>query len=151
MTRDRISALISIIIGTVFLPFALKVRQNTAFANKNDPGSRFMPIIACAVLIVAGIGLLLSAPKEQKRFFTNKQWKDLLIGLGCAILYVFVMNFTGFLSATTVFLFVMCTLFLHGKKMALWKRIVYAVIVSGGIYFLFTNILGMRLPTGFLI
>lgn len=151
MTRDRISALIAIAIGAFFLPFSLKIQKATVFANKNDPGSRFFPVLACGIIIISGICLFITAPKDQKRYFTNKQWKDLAVGFGVTVLYVFVMNFTGFFSATAVFLFVMCTLFSRKRKIALWKRLLYGVVVSGAIYCLFTYVLNMRLQTGFLI
>ena len=151
MTRDRISALIAIVIGVLFLPLSLKIHTGGAFANKNDPGGQLLPLLACGILIVSGVCLFLTAPKEQKKYFTAKQWKDLGVVFGVAVLYVFIMSYTGFFSATAAFLFVMCTLFLKKKQWAVWKRLLYAVIVSGAIYVLFTNILGMRLPAGFLI
>ena len=151
MTRDKISGAMAITIGGLLLPFALGISTNNPFMKTTDIGPKFFPAMACVLLLIGGGGLIAFSPKEQDKYFSGRQWMDLILVYCLTLAYIFVMSKTGFLSATVVYLFILCSLFLREKHLAWWKRALYAIIIGGGIYCLFTYALEMRLITGFFI
>lgn len=67
------------------------------------------------------------------------------------ILYVLALKYIGFLISTPVFLIAVITLLADGQKVAIWKKIVYAAVVTGLAWYVFQGMLSMSLPKGMLL
>ena len=152
MTRDRLTALISIVFGATIIYLAkTTIGAPIGMMSRNDPGATMFPIIAGIVMVAAGVGLFITSNKQRPSYFGKEEW----INLGKVSLvfaaYVVCMKLLGFLVSTVVFLFVLSTLFLRGKKASILVRVVYSVVCSGAIYYIFRILLKLPLPTGLLI
>ena len=151
MTRDRVTGLISLVLGIGVFILTMP-KSNMA----NDVGPRAFPFITSGILVLCGLITILKEQKPQKPFFKKGKEgiKRFLAIWGVMILYVLGMYLIGFPIPTVAILFVMCMMFgndpEHNLKIGPVKAVVYAVIVTAVLYGLFSMILRLRLPVGIL-
>lgn len=121
----------------------------------NDPGPQIFPIIAAVVMIICGLMLIVQDKSKRddpkKPFFSKEEWGRFGLLLGAYVVYFFLLWLVGFIVATFIAMFVMCTMFSLGKVVAVWKRLLFAAVVTMGIYAAFYWGLGLRLPLGILL
>lgn len=147
--RDYIVGGILTLIGIAAILMSMQIKVKT---GSTDPGSRIFPLLASGLLTMCGAGVILSAAKsEEKDFLSGTGWKKLLVAFGCMVLYILALKYVGFLISTPVFLFAVITMLADGKKVAVWKKAAYALVVTGLSWYLFHNVLSMSLPGGILL
>lgn len=148
-TRDRIAGLASIALAAVVI--ILSFLQIPASKMAGDVGSRAFPLLSASVIAVCGLLLLLrKSKKEEKAFLLPFQWKRLIGILLLYLMYYLALNFLGFLVATPVFVFILCTLLATAaqKNVSVVKRIIFAVVATAAIYSIFQLVLRVTLPQG---
>ncbi|MDR1210713.1 MAG: tripartite tricarboxylate transporter TctB family protein [Spirochaetaceae bacterium] len=151
INKDRATGLIVIGAGIFFTLLSLQLPPSRM---PEDIGPKVFPIIACSIMILCGTGLIIQKTDEAKEgekrkpFFSKLEWKRFLVLLGAYILYFVLLYTVGFIPATLIAMFIVSTLFSEGRKEAVWKRIVFSVIVTTFIYIAFYRGLGLRLPLG---
>ena len=144
MTKNRITSLVAIIFG---ISIGIATFQLDTSIVRNDIGPKVFPCISSALLVLCGIGLFFQKPKDEPAFFTKAQFKRLCIIVLVLIAYCASMFCFGFLVPSAIFLFITSTMF-STNKVSLWKRVLFSVVLTVSIYFLFTEVLVMKLPVG---
>ncbi|RPH51263.1 MAG: tripartite tricarboxylate transporter TctB family protein [Desulfobacteraceae bacterium] len=144
MRTERIGAAIVLLFGTGYLWEAIRMEE----ANIGDPlGPKVFPIILGALMVALGLSLLIRpmGGSQSQPFTKTAAYVFVLAGLLCA--YGFGIEWIGYPAAT--FLFLLAASRLLGEKS--WVAcIVIPLALSLGIFGLFTRVLGIPLPLGFI-
>ena len=150
MTKSRLCGLLCVLIGAAAAVTASRF-QSTGLLD-TDPGPALFPLIGGIGLILCGAIIFLQNNDDAAAPGFGKEG---LLRIGkCAVLlvaYMLGLKYIGFLISTLVVLFLFCGMFTFGKSLALWKRIVYTVLVTGAVYYVFAEILHVMLPRGILL
>lgn len=150
MNKERSAGIGAIVFGLVY---ALMTAQLPASNMVGDPGPKVFPYLAAGIIILTGTLLVVRKPGEgsSKPYLTKAEWKKFAVLLAVYVAYAVLLGLCGFLIATPICLFVTSTLFSAGKKIAVWKRLLYSALVTLAIYALFAKALQVVLPAGTLI
>ncbi|WP_448517274.1 tripartite tricarboxylate transporter TctB family protein [Pseudothermotoga sp.] len=145
--KDRISALVFIILGTFFLIGALRMPRITEYGKYGAPGIvpaffSIMVILLCLIMFVRKQRASTDSsdvPREIKRAENRR----LLLASAMFLAYVFLLGKINFIVLTSIFLSVTSMVFLR-KRFVLTVAISVAVTV--GIYYLFSRVFLLPLP-----
>ena len=149
MHRDRIVGIITVIIGAAV---ALMTFQLPDSNMAGDVGPKVFPFISAAIMLLCGAILVVRKPtKDAKPFLVGEQKKRFLAIIAVIIGYIVLMWAVGFVIPTLLMLVVLCLMFGKDEKVPVWQAIVYAVIITGIIYVMFSIVLHLRLPVGNII
>ena len=139
-------------VGTVLSIFSIAVYL---YANQykgkgvNQYGPNFFPQVLAVFLFIASVLLIVSAFKgKTEEELESIHFPGLIrsgVSILISVLYLFLMQLSGFLLATVIFLFAMMT-YLGQKGMV--KRIISTLSVSVIIYAIFYFFLKIPLPLG---
>ena len=148
LKKDHWVGLLLVILGIAMLLLSMQIPVKN---SSTDPGSRLFPVMASILQIVCGAGILISAGKStDKQFLSAQGWKKLGMAFGVMIAYTLALKYIGFVVSTLVFLYVVVTMLAGEEKVAVWKKILYSVVVTGLAWLVFQRVLSMNLPTGIL-
>ena len=104
----------------------------------------FYPEVLFTIIILCGLGLIYQGVKrEKKEPFPSFKILDLTEIIITLLIYVYVMEYIGFIIST--FLFLMVSMFIYGER-RVKIMIPVSVVASIGIYFLFTKAFMISLP-----
>ncbi len=147
--RDQLLATVTGIVGTVMYLQATNVRE----LKFDVLGNRLFPIMASILIIIFSVGLFI-----QSTFFTRQKATDtwqkkvklnfrtLIFGL-LFVGYVFLLKYSGFVVASSVFS-VAAVLLVQGQLTV--RKIVlaslYSFISAFAIWYVFEKLLGLLLP-----
>ncbi|QQO08666.1 tripartite tricarboxylate transporter TctB family protein [Breznakiella homolactica] len=132
--------------AAILMSMQIPVRNTTS-----DPGSRLFPMIASVALFVFGILIFLAAPKTKETDFLGRDgWQRLLLIAVELVAYLFGLKYLGFLISTPVFLFAFTTLLDREKKSRLVSRIIYSLVMTGLVWYVFKERLSVAMPAGVL-
>lgn len=146
--RDQMIGGILTIMGIAALIMSVPIKVKT---GSTDPGSRIFPLMASTLLLICGIGVMLTAKRDDdKRFLAKKGWIRIIISFAIMIGYIFALKYIGFIISTPVFLYIITTLLSNGEKLPVWHKIVYAVLITACFWLLLHSALKMNLPKGIL-
>lgn len=148
MYKDAVNGTVSALIGLSAVIMASHLPDSNM---SGDIGPRVFPYIGGGLLILCGILLGVTGRKKEKAkqcFLNANGFKRLGVIFSVLLIYALAMKYIGFLIPSIITLFILATLFAGEHKVALWKRIVFAVVVPGFIYFVFTKGLSLRMPMG---
>ncbi|MBQ8934000.1 MAG: tripartite tricarboxylate transporter TctB family protein [Lachnospiraceae bacterium] len=146
MNRDRVTGLISVVVGAALAAATLMLPASTM---RGDVGPKVFPSICAAIFLICGAGMLLQKTEAAAgKQYTSEALKRLGIIAGIVLLYVIAMDLIGFMIPSIAVLFVLCTMFSEDLQIPLWKRLLFAVIVSVVIYYAFEKLMVLRLPRG---
>lgn len=149
MTKDRLSGIIVLLTGIIWLLLTTQVKANV---YSSAIGPDFFPGLASFGLVLCGIGLIVRKPIGANRPFCTKEgWIRVLKISVAIILYPFVLDYLGFIVSAVYFIFTTATLFDLEKKFRLINRIMFSVILSVLVYIFFSYVLDIILPVGKLI
>lgn len=149
MTKDRLSGVIVLIFGVIWLLLTTQVKGN-AFSTVIGP--ELFPYLASGGLILCGFGLIFRKPRgEEKPFFTREGWARVMKLSVALVAFPFILEFLGFFIASFYLVFVTVTLFDLEKNLKLLKRVVFAAVVTALVFLFFNNVLNLMLPFGKLI
>lgn len=151
MTKVKKDYLVGGILVLMGIIAAVSCMQIRVKGGSTDPGSRLFPMLASISLALCGLGVLLSAARsEEKKFLDKNGWKRMGLSFVILVLYVLALKYIGFLISTVVFLFVVVGLLADGKKVAMWSRVLYSVVITVFAWYMFVKVLSMPLPVGVL-
>ncbi len=112
--------------------------------SSSDPGPAAYPQLILVAIGICGLVIMLARPEpvgEQQR----RSWATVAGVLGGLVLYVFCLQFIGYIVSTIIFLVLM--LILAGERR--WGiGLLYAAGISFGLYFVFSTYLSVSLPIG---
>jgi len=147
MISDKIfgAALVALGTGGIFVAMQISVRT-----FNDDPGPKLFPIFACAILVLCGIGMLLTRSKETAPPFDPEQWKRGLTMGALFIAYALGLWLTGFYVATLVMVYAFYHVIAGPERRVFWRGAVYALAVTGGVHLVFAMALNAFLPRGIL-
>ncbi|GAX90120.1 tripartite tricarboxylate transporter TctB family protein [Effusibacillus lacus] len=144
MQSDRIGGIISIIFGVIAISESIRL-----YPKRMGPlvGDYTMPGIVGVVMILLGL-LVIFVVKGEKfkvEFPDRKLMKGLLLTFGLLFAYWVLTQFLGYEIST---LLVAMGLFKVMGSYSVLKSMVYGVVLTAGLYFLFILWLGVPLPNG---
>lgn len=145
MTKDRVTGLISLVLGCAVTAASAALPPSTM---AGDIGPKAFPYLSAGILILCGGGLFITGGKKAPAFYTKEQLGRLAMIFGVVLCYVIVMYYLGYRIATLAALYVLCTMFSRGKEIRLWKRLAFSIILTGVLYFVFTKLFAIPLPEG---
>lgn len=150
LNKDKIIAAVCVLIGVIYLIGALNLPETNL---AKDPGPKVFPIVGAVIVIASSAAILLKRyDNEPKAVYTKEQWKKAVIMLGLFIVYLLMLWVLGFLISTPIILLVSSYMFTdEGVKVALWKRVVFALALTFFLYWIFAKVLVMLLPTGMIL
>ena len=144
--KDRIIAAIGLLFGTyVFILAGRFAREGSIVDNP-----ALYPRILAGLVIGLSVILFLQSLRSkagtgEKAFDITKQGAlNILVGIGLLFLYVTAMPHVGFIISTAVFSFVSLIYFNASLKQAA----IAFLPITLSIYFTFSNLLNVPLPTG---
>lgn len=119
----------------------------------DDPGPKLMPGIVGVLLVVCGLGHLLwpkAKGKVEKKAPLNKAAKTKILYVGIAVIvYVLLMEFTGYILSTFLFLTFMIWFLSENKnKLSFVKSGIVSIMITLAVYFIFEQLIGIILPEG---
>ena len=150
LNKDKIIAAVCVLIGVIYLIGALNLPETNL---AKDPGPKVFPIVGAVIVIVSSAAILLKRyDSEPKAVYTKEQWRKAVIMIGLFVVYLLMLWVLGFLISTPIILLVSSYMFTdEGVKVALWKRVVFALALTFFLYWIFAKVLVMLLPTGMIL
>jgi len=143
MTKDRSTGIVATVLGAII---AVSTSQLPKSMIEGDIGPAVFPYFCAGLLMLCGIGLLVTGSKEQPGIFNKESLKRLALIFVIVLIYCAVMTYLGFFLPTLAVLFVMCTMFAEDIQCPWWHRLIFAVALTVAIYLLFHNVLNLKLP-----
>ncbi|WP_420099535.1 tripartite tricarboxylate transporter TctB family protein [Corynebacterium sp.] len=138
---DRIIAVTVIVLGAVvlFLAFGFP-----APGQPEDPGTAALPRLIGGALVILGIMLLFNC---EKNIFLPEPGSRMRTGLivVTSVAYTFALTPLGFMLSSLIFMVI--ALLIMGIRSIL-RLVLVPVVVSVAVYYLFTDALGVYLPSG---
>lgn len=141
------ATLVALGVAGIAVTLQIKVRTFT-----DDPGPQLFPLMACAILLICGVGLLL-VPQPAgggEATSTGRFSRGATMG-GLMVFYAFALWLVGFYVATLVSVYAFYHIIAGAKKRRIWVGAVYAACVTGGVHLLFSTFLNAFMPHGILI
>lgn len=146
LKRDRIGGIIFAIFGIIVTILAMEIRMP---ANLNEPGPRIFPYISGIGMAICGIGMAITAKKDDgEPYLTRDGWKKLALAGGIMFIYYLALEYIGFLIATPIFTFTIVLVLADGKKLNKITTAVVALATTGGLYYVFQILFSIFLPVG---
>ncbi|MGM7720177.1 tripartite tricarboxylate transporter TctB family protein [uncultured Metabacillus sp.] len=141
-TFDRYSSIVYLMIGIFFISESRNI-SDTAYGSNVGPD--IFPTILGAILILLSIRLFYETfhyldPATEKEVLDYKPFFSILIS---ALFYALLLESVGFILTTFLFLLI-CFQVMDRKQLI--KSAVIAACFSGGVYYLFVEVLEGSLP-----
>ncbi len=141
---NLVGGIIFIVFGTVLL--LLLNNQVITYGNISFlQSAKVAPFFSELIMIIGGIFLIIQSVFLKKDTIITISWneqKNALITIGCLSLFAIGIYFLGFLIGSIIFILLM---FRFYKNRNLYE-LIGLIILSIGIYFLFTMIFHVQLP-----
>ncbi len=148
LSRNQVTGILLAIVGVIVL---IMVSQFTTAMTASYPGPKLLPLIAAVGLIGLGLGIFFEKDEENKIKINLEVLKRLGIIFGLTILYILGLKYLGFLLSSPVYIFLVTIVFTKAtteNKSKIWHLIVFSIVMTLLIYFLYTQAFGLRLPRG---
>ncbi len=143
MIKNRITGLVAVVLGAAVAVGAFQLPGSTIIG---DVGPAVFPFLTAGILLICGVGLLVTGGGESTALDSLEALRRLGIIFAAVLVYCVVMNYLGFVIPTIAVLFVLATLFSEDKPVVWWHKLLYAAAITLVIYFLFHNVLNLKLP-----
>jgi putative tricarboxylic transport membrane protein len=142
---DRIWGIVILILGGAYLVEGIRIPP----AAFGDPlGPRIFPTILGVSMAACGAFLLIKPePRGAQPILVRRSFIQVLILCALLILYAISLPWMGYLLATI--LLVWMAALIMGERSFI-QGLVISAVFSAGVFFLFTRILTIPLPLGFL-
>ncbi|WP_320128843.1 tripartite tricarboxylate transporter TctB family protein [uncultured Sphaerochaeta sp.] len=150
LKRDQIAGVLLILLGLVVF---IIIQQFDVKFSLSYPGPKFLPGLAAIGFFICGAGIFVSSTlnkRDEKTFLLKEGWLRLVFSLILLCVYVLMLKYFGYLLITPIFTYVIVTLFAHGKPTKTINRIIFSILVSLIIYFIYSYIFKLPLPSGLL-
>jgi len=149
--KNRIVALLVIAFGIFVLYQTSQIKSIFAISNK-DVGPRMFPYFAATCLTACGVMKFITAKESEKYipFFNKRGWIKVLSLFAAFAAYLVAMKYVGFLISTPFMAFVLVMIIADQRKINKIVALVYSLLLTGFIYFIFHNLMHIMLPQGLL-
>ena len=148
--KNKVLGILALILSVGVLISTTRMKTTMSLAE-GDPGPWLFPVIAAALIAVCGASILMQKKVEDTGFLSKSEWVRLVILYGIFLVYAVSICLFGFLYSSIVMLFVTCTLFAGEKKIPVWIRGLYALVLGIAIWYLLKVVFSVPLPAGFLL
>ncbi|WP_291480357.1 tripartite tricarboxylate transporter TctB family protein [Corynebacterium sp.] len=138
---DRIIAGLIVALGAFLLVQAFGFPEP---GQPEDPGTAALPRLIGAALVVLGIMLVFNSEKNTFLPDAGSRVRTILIVVA-GVAYTFALTPLGFTLSTLIFMVI--GLLIMGVR-SIVRLVLVPVVVSVAVYYLFTDALGVYLPTG---
>lgn len=119
----------------------------SGFMIDNGLGAGFFPKLVCLILGVLSVLMFIKSFRDKNIYKFSKDNKNTFIIIGLCVVYLFLMEKIGYLLATIIFsISVIMTL----DRKNIIMSILFSIIFPIGIYYLFSKVFNVSLPTGIL-
>ncbi|WP_232697154.1 tripartite tricarboxylate transporter TctB family protein [Brevibacillus daliensis] len=145
-TFDRYGSIIFAIIGVFFIVESTKISTS---AYGSQVGPNIFPMGLGILLVLLSLRLFYEtlryteAPKKETGTYQTYQTKRFVLILLCTILYAILLESLGYVISTFLFLLACFNLIEKGKW---WPPVIVAAAFSGGVYFVYVDLLQGTLP-----
>jgi len=143
--------------GVICLMFAGWIIWQTGTIGErlvsNEPGPRLFPYISAIGIIVCSVlSMIFDGRKEtaKRQYLTKDGWKRLGIMFAELIVFAIGIHLIGFLLTAIIMMMVLIMTLKENKKIRLLFAISLSVGLSAIVYFSFTKVFVIPLPTGML-
>lgn len=147
MNKNRWISLGLIAFGLFWIWQTTKIKPLFGVSSE-DIGPKIFPIFASVMLIICCIGKFLTSNKESAAFCDKEGWKTVGLLIVTFAVYVFLLDWIGYLISTPVLLVVLVKLLARGRKISLVRAIIFALVTTVCVYVLFTLVMNVMLPSG---
>ncbi|MFK3936101.1 tripartite tricarboxylate transporter TctB family protein [Alkalihalobacillus sp. NPDC078783] len=150
LTQERLMGITITLVGLLMF---LNTLNMSFLMLVDDPGPKLLPQIVSIGLIGCGVGLILYKNESAKKvtFKLNDNSKRMIVSFIALVIYAIVFNFLGYLISTFLFLtFLTWYLTKEKNKTTIIKSLISSTIVTVIIYVVFSTLLNVILPSGFL-
>lgn len=149
--KDTLCGIIGIVLAVVLFVGGASIAQKEA----NLIGAGFLPQIAAVLtfflscsLTVSGIQKSKTYQKKTPPFLANR--KGILIICGAMLVYCLLLKPVGFVITSILFLFLCICVMTPKEKTNYLKFAIISVVAVVLIYLVFTQVFGVRIPSGIL-
>ena len=146
--RDQVIGLGLMAVGIFF---GVLTAQFSMPLTPEYPGPKMLPTLAVFGLVVCGLGIFVESTRKQmkeKVFLGSDGWKRVGLTFAVLILYVLGLKYLGYLISTPVLLYAITSMFAKGKHVRLWAKILYSVLFTLFVYFVYVQLFNLALPRG---
>lgn len=148
LNKDKVLAAIFLLLGILYLIVSLKLPETNL---AKDPGPKIFPIIGAVLVIGSSLAILLKRYEElPKAAFTKQQWKKVGVMFAVFVAYAILLWIVGYIPSTILALVITAVMFDRDRKIPFWKKAIFALVVTGLLYFVFSKVLVLLLPQGML-
>ena len=119
----------------------------SGFMIDNGLGAGFFPKLVCLILGVLSVLMFIKSFRDKNIYKFSKDNKNTFIIIGLCIGYLFLMEKIGYLLATIIF---SISVILTMDRKNIIMSILFSIIFPIGIYYLFSKVFNVSLPTGIL-
>lgn len=154
LKKDRVLSIILLAIS-MFFYFNVQKLKSTGYVG--DPGPKMFPYLGIVVLIICAVILFIKPEtKEQKQLLTKEQAVSAAKLLGVYALIFLLMWTVGYIITAPIILFILCYMFSKVSepgitlKKNVIRSIIYAIVLSAGLYLLYVVALKTQMPKGIL-
>jgi len=118
--------------------------------SRRDSGPKLFPYLTCTALILCAVGKFITDGKNKsaKPFLTKKGWINVILMFAAASGYLLSLTYLGFLVSTPLFSILFVYVMKGDRRVNPLWAVVFAIILTGALYFLFQNFMHVRLPGG---
>jgi len=147
--KNRLVALFFIVFGLFVLYQTSQIKNIFAVSSK-DVGPKLWPFFCATCIILCAVGKFITAKESEHyvAFISKKGWMKVAIAFVIFVLYIIGMEQLGFLLVTPFVLFALVLLIAGEKKINKLVAAVYALIMTGAVYFAFHELMNVMLPAG---
>ena len=148
MKNDKQLGLLILAIGIAGILLTMQIPVKTF---TDDPGPRVFPYFGSIILVISGLGMLLTAKRKEGKsvpFLTSEGWKRAGIMTSLFIIYALALRIVGFIVATPIMVFFFYRQIAGPGKAHLLRGIAYSLITFGSVYLVFSKVLNSFLPPG---
>lgn len=145
MNTDKPLGAALIALGASGIAIASQISVRTF---NNDPGPKLFPIMACAILIVCGLGLLLQRKSTEADPILAEEWQRGALMAALLIGYAVGLWMVGFHLATLIGGFASYWVIAGPERRRLMNGAIYAVGLTMAVHLVFAVALGAFLPRG---
>lgn len=151
LSKNQLTGIIFILLGLGGALATSRIPFKTNLATAGDVGPRCFPYIACAGIVLCGIGIIATCAADPGEGFLSREETGKALCLMAVLTgYLLAIKYAGFLLSTPIILFVLVRMLKGGRRTSLAVDLVFSVLFSCGIYYIFVKLLKIMLPQGLL-
>lgn len=148
LNKNVWSSIFVIIFAGAFIYMTLQL-QSLYIGAQGDVGPKFFPIAAATGLILCSTGKILTEyKKEENPFLTKNGWKKTATVFILLILYLFSIDWFGYLISTPLFSALLVLSMREDRKPRPVTLILFSVFATAILYIVFQMVIHVTLPTG---